>query len=73
MCRWLLAFQERRKVGLYLSDVSGAFDRVERRRLLCKLRCASVSEQFMKLFRDFLDVRTAIVIVGGAASTPFEI
>ena len=69
--RWLLAFQERKRVGLYLSDISGAFDRVERTRLCRKLRRAGLNHKFVRFFLDFLDVREAVVIASGASSDPF--
>ena len=71
VARWLLAIQERKKVGLYLSDISGAFDRVHRPRLLQKLRRAGLNPKFLAFFADFLDVREAVVIAGGFASSPF--
>ena len=66
--RWLLAFQERRKVGIYLSDISGAFDRVERSRICRKLRAAGLNRKFLNFFMDFLDVREAVVVVNGSVS-----
>ena len=71
VCRWLLAFQEHKKIGIYLSDISGAFDRVHKPRLLRKLQRAGLNDRFLKLFEDFLDVREAVVIVNGACSEPF--
>ena len=38
VCTWLLGFQQGQKFGLYCSDVSGAFDKVDAQRLLAKLR-----------------------------------
>ena len=71
LARWLLAFQSRNKVGIYLSDISGAFDRVHRPRLLRKLCRAGFNRKFLALFSDFLDVREAIVVIGGASSDPY--
>ena len=34
---WLLAFREKDQIALYVSDVSAAFDRVLKQRLLAKL------------------------------------
>ena len=73
VARWLLAFQERRKVGVYLSDISGAFDRVHRPRLLRKLRRAGLNERFLNFFANYLDIREAVVIVGGASSALFHL
>ena len=33
VCAWLLLLEAGRAIGLYCSDVSGAFDRVDRERL----------------------------------------
>ena len=30
VCKWLLALDEGQRIGVYLSDISGAFDRVDR-------------------------------------------
>ena len=68
VAKWLLAMQERKKIGLYLSDISGAFDRVHRPRLLRKLRRAGLNEKFLALFADVLDIREAVVVVGGVSS-----
>ena len=38
ICNWLLSFQRRLKVGVYIGDISGAFDRVDATRLFHKLR-----------------------------------
>ena len=57
------------RVGLYCSDVSGAFDRVSRPRLLAKLRVAGVCDSSRQLLASWLDVRSAVVIVDGASSS----
>ncbi len=71
LARWSLAIQERKKIGLYLSDISGAFDRVHRPRLLRKLRRAGFNSRFVALFADFLDIREAMVVIGGVCSAPY--
>ena len=42
VCSWLLALAGRRRVGLYCSDVSGAFDRVSASRLIGKLKALAI-------------------------------
>ena len=37
MCAWLLAFQHRHKVCVFLSDIAGAFGRVDLNKLIAKL------------------------------------
>ena len=43
----LLAFQRKLKVGIYLSDISGAFDKVETALLMRKLRATGLSEKML--------------------------
>ena len=44
---WLAAFKEKASVALYMSDVSGAFDRVSAQRLLEKLRARGMPEDVL--------------------------
>ena len=68
--RWITALSRGSRVGLYCSDVSGAFDRVPTRRLIEKLRLKGVHPQIVKLIGSWLEDRTAIVIVDGRSSQP---
>ena len=68
MCSWLLSFQRRLKVGVYLGDISGAFDRVDAKRLLHKLRRLGVCDKLLAFFEDFPAPRLARVAVDGAFS-----
>ena len=60
VCSWLRDFQLRRKVGNFLSDISGAFDRVDSEKLLYKMRRIGVCEDFLAFFRDYLRPRRAL-------------
>ena len=40
---WILKFQSKEKVGLYLSDISGAFDKVSTELLLTKMKECGLS------------------------------
>ena len=71
ICRWLLAFQNHEKVGVYLGDISGAFDRVDKGRLLRKLKHCGLNDKFLHFFNDFLAPRSAVVVVDGACARPF--
>jgi len=71
--KWILAFHLHFKVGLFLGDISGAFDRVFTPTLLAKCRRAGVGEAFIRLLQDFFEPRTAQVIVDGVSSDPFTI
>jgi len=42
VCNWLLQMERGELVGLYCSDVSGAFDRVDKKRLSQKLRATGL-------------------------------
>ncbi len=68
LCSWLLAFQERQKVGVFLSDIAGAFDRVDAEKLVAKLRGLGVSDVFVDLLASYLAPRSAKVAVNGADS-----
>ena len=64
-----LPFALSQKVGLYCSDVSGAFDKVSAERLVAKLRSSGIHEGVVRVIESWLRQRTANVIVGGAASS----
>ena len=51
-----------------MSDVSAAFDRVHRDRLLRKLAARGVPDDLLQLFGSWLDARWAEVVVGGTRS-----
>jgi len=73
VCRWLWALDNSFKVGIYLSDISGAFDRVERELLTDRLREVGLSDALVQFFHDYLAPRTATVVVQGRCSEPFVI
>ena len=65
---WISALNGRCKVGLYCSDVSGAFDRVDSSILMQKLRKMKFNPRLVRLFQSWLQPRTGRVLVGGAKS-----
>ena len=67
-CRWLLAFKRREKVDVFLSDISGAFDRVNSEKMQQKLGQSGVSRDFLNFFRNYLKPRVASVVVEGTQS-----
>ena len=71
MCSWLLSFQCRKKVGVFLSDIAGAFDRVDTTKLVAKLKALGVCDAFVELIASYLAPRSAKVIVNGADSAEF--
>ena len=58
-------------MGVYLGDISGAFDRVDAKRLLHKLRRLGVCDKLVNFFMDFLAPRLARVAVDGSFSADF--
>ena len=71
--QWILALHQGRKVGLFLSDISGAFDRVAYERLVIKIRRAGLGNKMCNFLAAYLKPRTAKVIVEGEASDAFTI
>lgn len=73
MLRLLSCFDKGDRVGLYCSDVSGAFDRVNPVRLCNKLASKGMHPQMLAVFRSWLGSRVAQVIVDGAQSDPYPL
>jgi hypothetical protein len=61
------------KVLIYCSDVSGAFDKVSKKRLMDKLEAKGIHPKLLKVISSWLEPRKASVVVGGAKSAPFWI
>ena len=66
--RWLQSFSSGRRVALYCSDVSGAFDHVDKDRLLAKLRGFGCDPRVYAIISSWLEERTARVVVQGHES-----
>jgi hypothetical protein len=71
--RWIDALDKGRKVLVYCSDVSGAFDKVSKNRLMQKLEAKGIHPKLLKLISSWLEPRSASVVVGGTKSEPFRI
>ena len=52
VCSWLITFEEKQRIGIYLSDISGAFDRVDRDILAQPLQEAGVGDGMCRFIRD---------------------
>ena len=65
---WLLALSQGLLVAVYCSDVSGAFDRVKRSRIIEKLRALRIHPTLVKLLTSWLDHRRAHGVVSGEQS-----
>ena len=68
VCNWILLMEQGFMVGVYCSDVSGAFDRVERDRLCDKLRVSGLHHQVVAFLASWLEDRVSKVVLGGAHS-----
>ena len=73
IARWLWALDNGFKVAIYLSDISGAFDRVSREILVRRLLQAGLTEDMVAFLFDYLAPRKAVVIVQGKESDAFTI
>ena len=70
---WILAACTGHKIGAYLGDITGAFDRVFKDYLLAKLQASGVSVQYLNFLDSYLQPRRAKVVVEGISSQDFEI
>jgi hypothetical protein len=68
---WSSAMSKGRKVAVYCSDVSGAFDRVKLCRLAAKLKAKRIHPKIIEVLVSWLRNRKARVVVGGEASEEF--
>ena len=71
VCEWIWALCHNGRIGLYCSDVAGAFDRVSSERLLNELSSLNLPESIFKVLRSWLECRTAYVIVNNKRSHHF--
>ena len=65
---WVQALGAGRKVAVYCSDVSGAFDRVRSDRLAAKLKQKGIHPQIVAVLVSWLQRRIAHIVVAGASS-----
>ena len=65
---WIRALARGEKIGVYCSDVAGAFDRVEAERLIAKLRAKKLHPDIVAVMASWLRQRSAHIIVGGKQS-----
>ena len=59
------------KVGVFLNDTAGAFDRIEIAKLLAKLRRLGICQKLSTFFKDYVAPRTAQVALDGKLSSIF--
>ena len=70
---WVWALGLGKRVAVYCSDVSGAFDRVSAPKLLAKLSSAGVHPDLLKVLAAWLQERSANVCVDGCMSDSFAL
>ena len=66
--QWIREIGRGKRIGLFLSDVSGAFDRVDSELLLRKCAVVGLGECVCSFLRAFLAPRRAVVLVQGQQS-----
>lgn len=65
---WLPALASGKRIAVYCSDVTGAFDRVELKRLVAKMKAKKLHPKIVAVLTSWLRQRVAHVVVGGALS-----
>ena len=68
---WIGELHAGKKIGLFLSDISGAFDRVSCKLLLEKLEAAGVHGDMLLFLKSYLEARTSEILVNGSKSEEF--
>ena len=66
--QWILAICTGRKIGTYLGDITGAFDRVYKDFLLAKLYSAGVADVYLNFLNAYLSPRVGYVAIEGVFS-----
>ena len=66
--KWVILICRGKKIGLYLSDISGAFDKVSRCLLMGKLAQIGLPPRFLDFLNAYLLPREGLVRVEGALS-----
>ena len=67
---WIYELNIGNKVGVYCSDVSGVFDKVDAARLMEKLGSMNLNVQLLAVIRSWLRDRQGFVVVAGPKSDP---
>ena len=67
---WIAGLNVGCKLGVYCSDVAGAFDRVDSEILLTKLNSFGLNVNLLSVIRSWPRNRTGFVIVNGKQSVP---
>ena len=70
---WILSITHGSKVGGYLSDISGAFDKVFKLFMMAKLFRAGVGDNYLRFLFAYLEPRKGQVAVEGELSDTFDL
>ena len=70
-CAWIFAFCTGKCIGAFLSDISGAFDKVFTPYFLSKFRDSGLGSTYLRFLKSYLAPRTGNVCVGGKKSFDF--
>ena len=73
MSTWIKAICSGKKVGLYLSDISRAFDRVFKNFMLAKLHSVGVPDIYLDFLSSYLEPRIGHVAVENVLSDVFTL
>ena len=65
---WISALNDGKRIGMYCSDVQGAFDRVDAKVLMRKLQSFGINAKLLAVIESWLRDRSGFVIVGGRKS-----
>ena len=63
LAKWILSICKGSKIGIYLSDISGAFDKVSRHLLIGELAQLGLPNSFLDFLNDYLMPRERLVTV----------
>ena len=73
LCTWCFAFHSKTKIGVFCSDIKGAFDRVKTEVLIQKCWHYGVPARAIAFLEVYLAERSAKVVVGGSFSEAFPL
>lgn len=71
--RWIQIFNCRKKIAVYMSDIKGAFDRVNFDVLIQRLHDFGIRGKFLEFFKSYLSGRSFVVNVGGCSSDAYPL
>ena len=71
--KWIFSLCTGHKVGFFMADISGAFDRVFKNYMMAKLLQAGVGDCYLRFLDSYLEPRVGKVTCEGIVSDVFEI